>query len=174
MLQYLTCPLVSAHLQANGCVVHGRLDMSFGVIQVPSGAICIHTCLTGTLVGPHLKQKRWNKSLIHTLNMQNITAFHSYMWQIWLKGSVIFLPWLHYSNDDADRRFYCKFSLLFRQPSHLHDIFPGVRNNNKYRSLEGSRNNEQLSQARMLHLTWDHDSVSSYATVSLQAAMSNC
>lgn len=55
MLQHLARPLVGSHLQADGGVVHGGLDFNFGVIQVPPGAIRVHTGLAGALVGPHLK-----------------------------------------------------------------------------------------------------------------------
>lgn len=57
MLQYLARPLVGAHLQTDGGLVHRGLNLSFGVVQVPPGAVCIHPCLTGTLVGPHLETK---------------------------------------------------------------------------------------------------------------------
>lgn len=56
MRQYLAGPLVGSHLQTDGCAIHGRLDLSFGVIQVPPGAVCTHPCLASTLVGPHLKR----------------------------------------------------------------------------------------------------------------------
>lgn len=62
-MQYLACSFVGSHLQTDGGVVHGGLDLSFGIIQVPPSAICIHTCLTGTLVGPHLKKEKPTKHL---------------------------------------------------------------------------------------------------------------
>lgn len=56
-MQYLARSLVGAHLQADGALVHGGLNLSFGVVEVPPGAVRIHPCLTSTLVGPHLKTK---------------------------------------------------------------------------------------------------------------------
>lgn len=61
VLQYLARPLVGAHLQADGGLVHGGLNLNFGVIEVSPGAVRIHAHLTGTLVGPHLKTKAHNK-----------------------------------------------------------------------------------------------------------------
>lgn len=58
---YLARPLVGPHLQADGGVVHGWLDLNFGVIQVPPGAVCVHSCLAGALVGPHLKTNQHKK-----------------------------------------------------------------------------------------------------------------
>lgn len=55
---YLTGPFVGSHLEANGGVVHGGLDVHLGVIQVPPCAIGIHACLTGALVSAHLLQHR--------------------------------------------------------------------------------------------------------------------
>lgn len=62
MVQYLARSLVGAHLQADGALVHGGQDLSFGVVEVPPGAVRIHPRLTGTLVGPHLKTKHTIKS----------------------------------------------------------------------------------------------------------------
>lgn len=60
MLQYLARPLVGAHLQADGGLVHGGLNLNFGIVEVSPGAVRIHARLTGTLVGPHLKTKAHN------------------------------------------------------------------------------------------------------------------
>lgn len=57
VVQYLARSLVGAHLQADGALVHRGLDLSFGVVEVPPGAVRIHPRLTGTLVGAHLKTK---------------------------------------------------------------------------------------------------------------------
>lgn len=57
MLPYLAGPFVCSHLQTDGCVVHGGLDLHLVVVQVPPCAVRIHTCLAGTLVGPHLEKK---------------------------------------------------------------------------------------------------------------------
>lgn len=53
---YLACPLVGSHLQTDGGVVSRGQHWTFGVIQMPPGAVRVHTCLAGTLVGPHLQR----------------------------------------------------------------------------------------------------------------------
>lgn len=54
---YLAGPLVGAHLQTDGRVVHGGQDVSLGIVEVPPGAVCIHARLAGTLIRPHLRRE---------------------------------------------------------------------------------------------------------------------
>lgn len=77
MFQYLARPLVGAHLQTDGGLVHGALNFSFRVVQVSPGAIGVHPCLAGTLVGPHLKDKntQYRRSVEdNDAALHNITA----------------------------------------------------------------------------------------------------
>lgn len=71
MLQYLARALVGAHLQADGCLVHGGLNLGFGVVEVPPCAVCIHAHLTGSLVGPHLKAKAHTKKGVKTRRQED-------------------------------------------------------------------------------------------------------
>lgn len=73
---YLAGPLVGAHLQTDGRVVHGGKDVSLVVVKVPPGAVCVHARLAGTLIRPHLrketyrllkgKRQRMSRELQHT------------------------------------------------------------------------------------------------------------
>ena len=71
-IPHLAGSLVGAHLEADGGLVEGFVRVRLWVIEMSSGAISSHSCLTRTLVCSHLNRRR-NFFLLDTYMQKHTT-----------------------------------------------------------------------------------------------------